>query len=174
MKKLHYILISILISSNLLGQNSPSSLKVDLKSGTQFYPINIDNFISESSNSPVMEGRYYRFVQFSKLPNQESKDAMVALGLRFQEYIPTNTYLVSFPNNFNKSLLKSYNAQSVMEILNSDRITDMAMSTPYPEWALEEDELVLYISFYQDLDFNSQIEKTENGHLFLSIFGKYK
>ncbi|MEN8828408.1 MAG: S8 family serine peptidase [Flavobacteriales bacterium] len=161
MKKIYFACISILLSSSLLSQNKISTLKVDLKNGTQFYPINIESFVSSKTNRPIIEGRYYRFVQFASIPSQENKEAMMAQGLRFQEYIPMNTYLVSFPKDFDKNSLEKFGAQSVMEILNSDRITDMALSTPYPEWAIEEDEVVLYISFYQDLDFESQIEKLQ-------------
>lgn len=159
MKKIYYVIITLLLSSNLLSQNRVINLQVDLKKGTQFYPLNIDNFVSSKSNSPIIDGRYYRFVQFSSIPNQEDKEKMLAQGLRFQEYIPMNTYLVSFPQNFNKNVLKNLGARSVKEVLNSDRITDLAISTPYPDWAIEEEEVVLYISFYQDLDFEKQIEK---------------
>ncbi len=145
--------------STLLSQSTVSNIKVDKKNGTQYYPLNIDQFISSKSNRPIIEGRYYRFVQFSKIPSQEQKEEMLALGLRFQEYIPMNTYLVSFPENFRKSVLKNFGVTSVMVISNADRITELAMSTPYPEWAIEEDEVVLYLSFYQDLNFQKQIEK---------------
>ncbi len=161
MKKIYNIFVTVLLTSNLFGQNVQNSLPIDLKTGTQFYPHNIDKFISSNSNQPLVEGKYYRFVQFDRIPTQENKEKMNALGLKFQEYIPMNTYLISFPSNFNKVLLKNFGARSVREVLNSDRITDLAISTPYPEWALEEDEVVLYLSFYQDLDFKTQLEKLE-------------
>ena len=159
MKKIYYIFINLLVTISVVGQQAQISLPVDLKTGTKFYPKNIHNFISSSSIQPVVEGRYYRFVQFEQIPSQENKDKMIRLGLEFQEYIPMNTYLVSFPVNFDKKTLKNFGVRSVVEVLNSDRITDMAISTPYPDWAMEENEVVFYVSFYQDLDFNAQLEK---------------
>ena len=159
MKKI--ILLS-LIGSFLFtsySQNSSENVPVKLKSGTQFYPENIDSYITKNAEESTIQGRYYKFIQFNSIPTQGIKEKMIASGMRFQEYIPSNTYLVSFPKDFQKKNLKTFGARSVIDVLNSDRITNSALSLPFPDWAIEENNVVLYLSFYEDLDFKKCIEK---------------
>ncbi len=173
MKKIiNLILLSAFSIAGVSQTNTDARLPVNLKTGTQFYPKNINSYITNNKTEQSIEGRYYKFVQFNAIPSQEVKENMIANGMRFQEYIPMNTYLVSFPSNFSKSKLKSYGVRSVINVLNSDRITLRALSTPYPKWAIQEDEVQLYISFYQDLNFLECIEKI-TPHI-STIKGKYE
>ncbi|MEN8795014.1 MAG: hypothetical protein ABF294_11280, partial [Flavobacteriales bacterium] len=103
-----------------------SSIPVKLKNGTQFYANNISEFIEDNSQEEIIEGNFYKFVQFNAIPSQEAKNELIALGLIFLEYIPENTYLVSFPSNFDKTNLLSYNVRSIQSITNNDRITQLA------------------------------------------------
>lgn len=138
-----------------------SSIPVKLKNGTQFYANNISEFIEDNSQEEIIEGNFYKFVQFNAIPSQEAKNELIALGLIFLEYIPENTYLVSFPSNFDKTNLLSYNVRSIQNITDNDRITQLATERPFPSWSIEENNLMVFISFYSDLNFNSCIEKIQ-------------
>ncbi len=138
-----------------------SSIPVKLKNGTQFYANNISEFIEDNSQEEIIEGNFYKFVQFNAIPSQEAKNELIALGLIFLEYIPENTYLVSFPSNFDKTNLLSYNVRSIQSITNNDRITQLATERPFPSWSLEENNLMVFISFYSDLNFNTCLEKMQ-------------
>ncbi len=158
MKK-NLLLIAILFSGLLSYSQSSNNLPIHLKSGTQFFKTNINEYINSDEKETIIQNKYYKFVQFNNIPSQETKEQMISAGMKFIEYIPLNTYLVSFPKDFNKTLLLSFDIKSVIEIKNEDRITDWATNLPYPEWAMEEDNVVVYLSFYDDLNFNSCVEK---------------
>ncbi|MEN8927250.1 MAG: S8 family serine peptidase [Flavobacteriales bacterium] len=171
-KNLLYLCVLLCVSYGY-SQGQTSS-PVFMKSGTQFYPNNINEFVSENAKESTVQNRYYKYVQFNSIPSQQEKLVMEGSGLKFLEYIPKNTYLVSFPKNFSKSNLLSYGVRSVIELKNQDRITDLAIKLPYPEWATAEGNVMLYLSFYEDLNFNSCILnlgeeilyiRTENKHV---------
>ncbi len=139
-----------------------SSIPVKLKNGTQFYANNISEFIEDNSQEEIIGGKFYKFVQFNAIPSQEAKNELTALGLIFLEYIPENTYLVSFPSNFDKKSLVSYNVRSIQNVTDNDRITQLATERPFPTWSLDGKNLMVFISFYPDLNFNSCLEKIQN------------
>ena len=114
-------LFFLTLTTNFSQQNK--KLALDLKTGTQYLPNNIDLYVTTQSKEECIEGKYYKYVQFNKIPSQGLKNKMIESGMKFQEYIPMNTYLVLFPENFNKNKLKSYGVRSVMSLKNSDRIT---------------------------------------------------
>jgi len=169
-KPLFYL--SFLLIGSLSYSQSNTNFPVNLKSGTQFYPNNILEFISSKKKEETVQNRYYKFVQFNSIPSQTSKEQMIESGMLFLEYIPMNTYLVSFPENFDKNNLLSYNIKSVMKITNEDRMAELATNLPYPEWAKEEGNVVLFLSFYEDLDFNTCVERL--GDEIISIKSKNK
>lgn len=161
MKKILLSFAIVTLSLGTWAQTDKAS-PVKLKSGTKFYSSNIASFITNNSQEELIEGKFYKFVQFNSIPSQKSKDELISLGMNFLEYIPDNTYLVSFPANFNKSLLTRYNVKSVQPVLNEERITQLATERPFPTWAMEENNLMVFISFYPDLNFNSCLEKIKN------------
>ena len=84
------VLILTTISNSIFSQEL--SKNILLKSG-EFIPkakINL-SFI----NAELVNGSYYRFMQFSKIPSETTKNILVENGIQFLEYIPYNTYLVS-------------------------------------------------------------------------------
>lgn len=164
MKKTISILVITLISIGFFAQTN-TSVPVNVKSGTIFYPNNIEQYISSKDEEPLIENNYYKFVQFNQIPSQSTKEKMINAGMKFLEYIPMNTYLVSFPKGFNKAQLKTFGAISVMSITDKDRITQLASSTPYPSWAMEENKILLFLSFYDDLNFESCIEQINTANI---------
>ena len=88
------LFLAILISGMLSYSQSSSNLPVNLKSGTQFYPNNLNEFIDSDDKEQIIQNRYYKFVQFNSIPSQEVKEKMILSGMNFIEYIPMNTYLV--------------------------------------------------------------------------------
>ena len=171
MKK-NLLYLSFLFIGSLSYSQFNTDFPVNLKSGTQFYPNNILEFVSSKKKEKTVQNRYYKFVQFNSIPSQTSKEQMLESGMIFLEYIPMNTYLVSFPENFDKNNLLSYNIKSVMKITNEDRIAELVINLPYPEWAKEEGNMILFLSFYEDLDFNTCIERL--GDEIISIKSKNK
>jgi len=163
MKKILLITSTFILFSAINAQTS--NIPVNYKTGTVFYPENINSYISLDKKENIVQNKYYKWVQFSVLPTQTQKEKMIALGMDFIEYIPKNTYLVSFPKGFAKSLLANKNISSVNEIEDLNRISEQASLAPFPEWAYEEGDVLLYLSFYNDLNFNTCIAKLKRNEI---------
>jgi len=74
-KPLFYL--SFLLIGSLSYSQSNTNFPVNLKSGTQFYPNNILEFISSKKKEKTVQNRYYKFVQFNSIPSQTSKEQMI-------------------------------------------------------------------------------------------------
>ena len=158
MKKTLLISLCTLFTINSYTQNN-TILPVNFNTGSVIYQNNLSSYISSAKKEKTIQNKYYKWVQFNTIPTQSQKQKMVELGMNFIEYVPKNTYLVSFPKNFNKTLLSNFNISSVNKIEDKNRITERATNSQIPEWAYEEGKVLIYLSFYNDLNFNFCIRK---------------
>ena len=88
--RLFLILTLTVITNSIFSQEY--SKKVLLKSG-EFTPKSTINL--SFINTELVNGNFYRFMQFSEIPSETEKNILVENGIQFLEYIPYNTYLVS-------------------------------------------------------------------------------
>lgn len=152
-------LILILIALTSLPFNAQKELL--LLRGNKKIKANIDEYIAKNRIEKSIQGRYYKVVQFNAIPSQIEKDQMKDLGMFFLEYIPSNAYIISFPNSFDKANLKDFNISSVSDIWRELKISLRAEEQPHPEWSIEEGHVKLYVSFYQDLNFDVCVSKLQ-------------
>ena len=140
-----------------------------LKSG-EFIPkakINL-SFI----NAELVNGSYYRFMQFSKIPSEAKKNILVENGIQFLEYIPSNTYVVSVSSNFTEvDKLKEFNVVLLQKILPTQKIDPILQNRKCPEWALNNNKASIKVLFYKNvnMDFISH-DISKNKY---SIIGNY-
>ena len=88
-----------------------------LKSGK----IRLENKFNISPEiTEIVHGDYYRFIQFSEIPSEEQKNILIEDGIKFLEYIPFNTYVVSVSTSFlDIEKLREFGAISLESILPS-------------------------------------------------------
>ena len=85
----------------------------------------------------IIHGTYYRFIQFTEIPSKEKKDILVEHGIKFLEYIPFNTYVVSVSTSFsNIEKLTELGAVSLQRILPKHKVDPKIQNKEYPEWKI--------------------------------------
>ena len=138
--------IILLFLNFLSAQNNNET--VLLKSGN----INLENEFNIFPNQEeIVNGNYYRFLQFSIIPSEEQKDVLKSKGISFLEYIPYNTYIVSITNSFNDTdKLKEFGAISLQGILPDQKIDPKLQNGKCPDWALKDNIASIKILFYKN------------------------
>jgi hypothetical protein len=146
MKSLLYtILLGIGFSS--MSQNVDPEL--NLASGKQQLSGNLESFISaEIKDSKT----YYRLVQFYQTPDQETKEAMEATGLKFYDYIPKHAYLLGFPANYERTQLADKNIFSISPIFHTLKINPQIEKGLEAGYYNKSNELLVTLRFFEDVN----------------------
>lgn len=111
-------LILSLLSISLVFNSYAGSEDFDLSFQSRTIPTKAD--FKESKRlvhdpSEVVNGRYFRIIQFDKIPDDTQKSRMEKLGLEFLLYQPQNAYLVSIPAGLKKSQIEDFNIRSIIQ-----------------------------------------------------------
>lgn len=135
-----FTMLFVLFTIVLQGQ--PNSLTY-FKTGTVSFDENIVAFEADAelTQEDVIDGYYYRYVNFDAIPSQENKDNLSASGLRFVEYIPNNTYLMGFPRNYNRTQLQQYGARGVAKEAVQNKLDQRILEGTLPDWSMNGDRL---------------------------------
>lgn len=156
--------LSILIFIAISTLQGVSQQKLLLTNETKTLKANLIEYINSKQNEKITFGNYYKLVQFKSIPNQEQKNEMIALGMEFLEYLPKNAYIISFPKNFNKQNLINKNIWAVMDLWDNIRMSSRVEERPLPSWTMDEGNVKLYLSFYQNIDFEKALNKLQESN----------
>lgn len=115
---------------------------------------NLSEFIvDQPAKSEIFNGRYYRLIQFDNIPLQNQKNEMVSAGVRFLNYIPEKAYIVSFPSDFDRNILKNYGVRAAYEVPAEVKLNHMLYNKQYPAWAMKGSSTIeLNIKLHEDVD----------------------
>lgn len=153
MKKLYLLLFLgfFLPFAQIVAQGA--RYEVLLKSGKEYFPENLSNFLQNPNVSPdeVVENQFFRFVQFYQIPDQVDKERFLATGIRIVGYIPRNTFLVAFPSGYNTDQLQNFAIRSVMPILPKYKINPILENQSVPDYALRGNRVELVVQYYPQI-----------------------
>lgn len=123
-----------------------------LKGTRQFEP-NLKAFssVQQLQQREIFQNRFYRFVQFNKLPTTDQQAAIAQAGIRLLEYIPNKVYVASIPMSINFQQFQSFNIRSIMPIDATYKMGKRLEAGEEPDWALQGNHLILSIQYYQDI-----------------------
>jgi hypothetical protein len=135
MKKIaFYILTTALlwtIATSLTAQNT-----IFLNSRTIETTADFDaSKMIAPSDGEVFKGKYYRLVQFNRLPMPEDKAAMTQQGIDILDYIPSQAFVMAFPQGFNFSFLSKYNVKTALILRGPDKMSNGLREGAFPDFA---------------------------------------
>lgn len=120
----------MLVSTSSFGQ--AHALK--LRSGNYMPELHSIKEVTAQKNE-IVNGKYYRFIQFSHLPSEEQKADLRRSGIELYNYIPHNTYMASIPASLDMRSVSSDNIISVFPIAPIHKLDKLLAISTYPEWA---------------------------------------
>lgn len=162
MKKFLLPFFLSVLSVCLTAQEKLTGYSLILKSGIYAIPENLDAEITSPSvtKTELVNGNYYRFIQFYHIPTDEKKKEMETAGIKFLSYTPANAYISSIPVSFDLSLLKKYQARSIAAIKTEHKLSFELLHKDYPQHArIGKDKIELNLVYFPDV---GQTYATEN------------
>ena len=147
-KNIFLFLLIFLISYNY---NISFSQVLHLKNQDLKLTTTTSTFSSQKVDvSEIVNKRYYRLMSFDKIPKQEIKEEIENQGILFNNYLPENIYVVSFPKKFNKKSLLSYGVTHVQKIPFIVKHDPKIFESPLPEWAEENNKIKISVTLMND------------------------
>ncbi len=128
----------ILLLSFCIFISADCQVTVNLKTG---------NWVNTSpeknpNNSPIdfadciFNGRYFLWLQFNDLPTESKMQEILSSGVVLYDYLPRNTYVASFPVNYNFNFLNNYNVYSVSKPSVPNKIDGQLFNPSQISWAV--------------------------------------
>ncbi len=152
MKRTLYPILMLLLclSASLSAQNNYAVL---LHSGTTYFPENIRDYAQNATigSDEMMEGQFYRMLQFYELPGKAAIQSMEQQGVKLLEYIPNKTYVASISTGFDVHQLESFGVRSIQSIEPGLKMSKDIRYSNFPDWALQKNNVLVMLKFYKDL-----------------------
>ena len=148
-----------------------SQIVVELRSG-KF--VNKTPEINPSNNAAnfndcIYDGKYFLWLQFNQLPIEEVKQNLLLTGVQLFDYLPRNTYVASFPINYDFNILKQYNVYAVTKPIAAAKIDVSLYNATNIVWAVTaNNNLKVNISFTPYLTANNFIIALKNVGIFFT------
>lgn len=154
--RLIVLLALMAIGANLFAQNSN---EVSLKTGTFTPPENLDEETAwRPANAEIINGYFYRLIQFDHLPSQEIHAILKDRGIQLLDYLPKNTYTASIPAGISLADLGDLSIRSIFSLPAYLKVDPRLTERPLPEYALRGGGLIeLQLSLFRSFPLN-QVE----------------
>lgn len=143
------LLCCLLISPSLVGQNNSfQTTKGEIPITANAKQLNSIDQIDESE---IFNQRFYRFIQFNKLPSAEEHKIISAKDIKLTEYVSNNVYLASIPVNFDFNSWESLNIRALIPVSKTLKVGNRIENEDYPDWALSGDAVLVSLRYYNDI-----------------------
>lgn len=109
-----------------------------LTSGSLKSEENLNDFITGDTPqaSELVDGRYYRLIQFYQTPGPAQQQAIEASGIQLLDYVPNYTFVASLPANFDRSLLGNFGVRAVYKLAAQHKLRQSLTELPLPDHAV--------------------------------------
>ncbi len=145
------IILSLIVSLSF-AQQLPN-YDVLYHYGKRVLPENIDQFIQKPDikASEIVNGRYYRLVQFYEVPDQSERQRITEAGIEILDYLPHYAYLLSIPKNLEAAKLNEFSIRSVVPVTGTEKIHSTLIERPFGDWATKGSAVRVDLQFYKNI-----------------------
>src|SRR5690606_35158813 len=109
--------------------------EVQFKSGN-YTPVQVSWNQVSPAGSEVVNGHYYRYIQFKQIPSDEQKAQLARAGVQLYNYVPGYTYMASIPAGLNLASVDDGNIRAVFPVAEQFKLSAELWTRQYPEWAM--------------------------------------
>ena len=159
-----FFFVTILLlstSSQLTAQNSTVIYNLILQKEQKVVSENFQNFLERDNIQPneIINGKYYRLIQFFEIPTDNEKAAMENLGIEFLSYFPSRAYIASIPSNLTKSKLENRGVRAILPIDISMKKDKSLINLDLAHESVHSDDAEILLGFHKDVDMD-WVERT--------------
>ncbi|MEM9823598.1 MAG: S8 family serine peptidase, partial [Bacteroidota bacterium] len=102
----------------------------------------------------VIDGHYYRLLQFYELPNNAQHQWIAQQGVQLLEYLPHLTYIAAIPAQMDLALLETIGVRSVLTLSAEMKLGISLIERPFGEWAVFGSQINVMLKFHKNLKQN--------------------
>lgn len=149
--QLNIVLGALILTS--VTVNAQNNNKLHFKSG-DVTPINNVNELSNNagfSQNELINGSYYRIIQFKNIPTNEIKAELYEYGIELLQYIPDNAYIAKVNASVNLNIVKNYDISSVLKIDAKYKLSEKLAVNKLEKWAVNGDKVKLNAIYHNGL-----------------------
>lgn len=150
------LIAGLLFSSLFSFAQKEEKVAIQFRSGEFIPEMNIDAESLGSFNArlPKIFGKSFAVLQFEKIPTSQQKQDLLTAGITLLEYIPHNSYTISFTGNLQENILQNTKARAVFEMSPMQKMHPVMAKGVYPSWSLKTAGMMdVWISFPKTLTF---------------------
>ncbi|MFT6935967.1 MAG: PKD repeat protein [Saprospiraceae bacterium] len=154
----HYLLIVIAmlliyVPTNAQNNKYDGNYNVLLKSGTEQFEANLNDFIQNPllTSTETVNGYFYRFLQFKTLPDTETLQKIKQSGVILFDYVPHKTYIAGIPTTLEYTKMKKWGVRSITKMTSLQKLSKNALGPVYPNWAENGDKIQLIVSYFRNI-----------------------
>ncbi len=124
-----------------------------LNTGKHIPIANFEDYIRQPNiqNAEILNGKYYRMVQFFEIPNETALQQIANQGIELLDYYPRLTYLAAFPVDLALGQLEELNIRAIFPLDNSLKISAELLEDELPEWAVRRDEVKVMLKYHKNI-----------------------
>lgn len=130
LRKLPVFLATLFLPAMLYAQD----YAIQIQSGVFTPPAN-GPVTQKLLPNEIINGKYYRLIQFYNLPTEAEKKRLAGLGVQLENYLPTNTYTALVPATLDPALLGS-NVRALFSFGPAQKLSAALVQKAYPSHAL--------------------------------------
>jgi PKD repeat protein len=169
MVKYYILFLVFAISTQIYGQKKDYT--INLVSEKILTEENVNNIlegdkIDESIfQFSKLNGRYYTYIQFYEIPNEQIHKKLKASGINLLSYLPPNAYYISIPEATALNRLKSLGIRSFFNLKHIDKIIRGLVSfNSVPEANIIGDKVEVRITFAKDIKVSAAMDELSRGY----------
>lgn len=141
-------------SLNTLSAQALPSYELLLKSGKVQIQENIQQFdrTGQLHEQEVINGKFYRYLQFYHIPTADQKREIAAAGIELLYYLPERTYFAAIPTSTQGPMLESLGVRAIVEVEKAWKIDPILYAGEIGEWAYFKDQVELIVRYHDNLE----------------------
>ena len=155
----HYIFSTLtallcLFCFSVSAQQTTREYMLLLQSGIVRTEANLRHFDRSSLATEIVNGYYYRIVQFYEIPSTEQKESLANNGIILMDYLPEFAFMAAIPVNTDVEILKNSKVRNLVEF-SADMKIKAGLLENIPDWAKRNSNKVeLDVKIHSNINLN--------------------
>ncbi len=143
--------LAVCLSMAVLSQENR---KLVLNNTTLDLPANAGDYFqhAEIGAGEMASDRYYRLLQFHKMPDPALHQTISKEGIELLEYLSNKTYIAALPTSFDLQKLASLNVRSILPISPDLKLSQALSNKEIPAWAKRKNRVEVILKYHKNLD----------------------
>ena len=99
----------------------------------------------------VVEGKYFRLIQFYEIPNSAIQRELKKLGIVLLQYLPNKAYFASIPTDVDFYEFKKLPIRSISKIKTNWKTTKNLRNKNFGDWTFDGKSITLSVFYYKNV-----------------------